>query len=92
VWSFSPETISSGPRSGFHPPRGGLPCLVPAGLVTLPDVAGGGEDLAEVGPAIGGEACGAQRLEGEGLVVEQELHAKLLISWCTTSSVFRLCP
>src|SRR5437660_9456868 len=43
-------------------------------LVTLPDVAGGGEDLAEVGTAVGGEAGGAQRLEGEGLVVEQELH------------------
>jgi hypothetical protein len=43
-----------------HPLRGGLPCLVPAGLVTLPDVAGGGEDLAEVGPAVGGETGGAQ--------------------------------
>ena len=42
--------------------------------VTLPDVAGGGEGLAEVGPTVGGETRGAQRLEGEGLVVEQELH------------------
>jgi predicted ATPase len=38
------------------------------------DVAGGGEDLAKVGLAVGGETGGAQRLEGEGLVVEQELH------------------
>jgi len=37
-------------------------------------VTGGGEDLAEVGPAIGGKTGGSQRLEGEGLVVEQELH------------------
>ena len=58
-----------------QPLRGGLPRLVPAGLVTLPDTARRGENLAEVGPAVGGEPGGAQRLEGEGLVVEQELHA-----------------
>jgi hypothetical protein len=32
--------------------------------------------LAEVGPAVQGEAGGAQRLEGEGLVVEQEFHGQ----------------
>src|SRR5712691_13296721 len=57
---------------------------MPAGLVTLPDVAGGGQDLAEVGPAVRGEAGGAQRFEREGLVVEQELHRRFLTSCCVT--------
>ena len=59
---------------GLQPLRGGLPRPVPAGLVTLPDVAGRGEDLAEVGSAVGGETGGAQRLKGERLVVEQKPH------------------
>jgi hypothetical protein len=74
---------SEGPLADFrHPLRDGLPCLVPALLVAFSDVARGGEDLAEVGPAIGGETGGAQRLERERLVVEQELHDRLLIASC----------
>jgi hypothetical protein len=68
-----------------HPLRGGLPCPVPAGLVTLADVAGSGEDFAEVGSAIGGETGGAQSLEGEGLVVEQERHGGFPIAWRATT-------
>ena len=58
-----------------HPLRGGLPRLVPARLVTFPDVASCGENLAEIRPAVCSEPGGAQRLEGERLVLEQELHA-----------------
>src|SRR5216684_6654039 len=57
-----------------HPLGGGLPSLMPAGLITLPDLAGGGQDLTQVGPTIGGETCGAHGLEGERLVAKQEFH------------------
>jgi hypothetical protein len=55
---------------------------VPALLVAFSEVARGGEDLAEVGPAIGGGTGGAQRLERERLAVEQDRRDRLLIASC----------
>src|SRR5712671_4270729 len=51
---------------------------MPGGLVALVDVVSGAQHLAQVGSAIGGKAGGAQRLEREGLVIEQELHGRLV--------------
>jgi hypothetical protein len=43
---------------------------VPAGLVTIRDLTGGGQHLAEVGAEVVGEPGGPQRFEGKGVVVE----------------------
>ena len=54
-----PVPGGKGPLAQFgHPRRGGRPCPVPAGLVTIGDPGSGGQHLAEVGPEIVGEPGG----------------------------------
>jgi|1186.fasta_scaffold199534_1 hypothetical protein len=57
-----------------HPLGGGLPFPMPRRLITLGNGARGDDHLTKLSAAVVGEPGGAQRLERERLVVEEEFH------------------